>query len=206
MSTESPQYRRPRRLLRHHAARRRAVARQQPERLGEAGDRPSAGAPGRRRDRGRFPGQQPRRFRRRADHRPRGQGPRHLRPGPLHRERHPHLLGGHQGRRAPAHPHLRVHLRHPSGAPDAHEPPGGGQLTREMVELCVSLCPGDVEFSAMDATRSDVDFLAEVLATAIAGGGDHHQRARHGGLRAARASTRRSSTSCTRRCPAWRRW
>jgi isopropylmalate/homocitrate/citramalate synthase len=38
------------------------------------------------------------------------------------------------------------------------------------VELCVSLCPCDVEFSAMDATRSDVDFLAEVLAAAVAAG------------------------------------
>jgi 2-isopropylmalate synthase len=44
------------------------------------------------------------------------------------------------------------------------------RLTREMVELCVSLCPEDVEFSAMDATRSDVDFLAEVLATAVEAG------------------------------------
>jgi len=44
------------------------------------------------------------------------------------------------------------------------------KLTREMVELSVSLCLGDVEFSAMDATRSDVGFLAEVLATAIAAG------------------------------------
>jgi 2-isopropylmalate synthase len=44
------------------------------------------------------------------------------------------------------------------------------KLTKEMVELCVSLCPDDVEFSAMDATRSDVDFLAEVLETAIQAG------------------------------------
>ncbi len=44
------------------------------------------------------------------------------------------------------------------------------KLTKEMTELCVSLCPGDVEFSAMDATRSDVDFLADVLATAVAAG------------------------------------
>ncbi len=44
------------------------------------------------------------------------------------------------------------------------------KITREMVELCVSLCPADVEFSAMDATRSDVDFLAQVLATAIDAG------------------------------------
>ncbi len=43
-------------------------------------------------------------------------------------------------------------------------------LTKQMVELAVSLCPGDVEFSAMDATRSDVDFLAEVLETAIRAG------------------------------------
>jgi len=44
------------------------------------------------------------------------------------------------------------------------------ELTRAMVELAASLCPGDVEFSAMDATRSDVDFLAEVLETAIQAG------------------------------------
>jgi len=44
------------------------------------------------------------------------------------------------------------------------------RITREMVQLCVSLCPGDVEFSAMDATRSDVDFLAEVLGAAIEAG------------------------------------
>jgi 2-isopropylmalate synthase len=44
------------------------------------------------------------------------------------------------------------------------------KLTKEMVELCVSFCPGDVEFSAMDASRSDVDFLAAVLETAIQAG------------------------------------
>ena len=44
------------------------------------------------------------------------------------------------------------------------------ELTREMVELAVSLCPRDVEFSAMDATRSDVGFLAEVLETAVQAG------------------------------------
>lgn len=44
------------------------------------------------------------------------------------------------------------------------------ELTRDMVKLCASLCPDDVEFSAMDATRSDVDFLAQVLETAIQAG------------------------------------
>lgn len=43
-------------------------------------------------------------------------------------------------------------------------------ITTEMVGLSVSLCPGDVEFSAMDATRSDVDFLAQVIGAAIAAG------------------------------------
>jgi 2-isopropylmalate synthase len=44
------------------------------------------------------------------------------------------------------------------------------KLTKDMVELCVSLCPDDVEFSAMDASRSDVDFLAAVLEAAIKAG------------------------------------
>jgi 2-isopropylmalate synthase len=58
-----------------------------------------------------------------------------------------------------------IHLKHQMrvGRPEVVT------MTREMVELCVSLC-SDVEFSAMDATRSDVDFLAEVLASAIAAG------------------------------------
>ena len=37
------------------------------------------------------------------------------------------------------------------------------------VSMCRSFCP-DVEFSAMDATRSDWDFLVEVYSTAIAAG------------------------------------
>lgn len=56
-----------------------------------------------------------------------------------------------------------IHLRHQMRLTRAEVL----DITREMVRLCVSLCPGDVEFSAMDATRSDVDFLAQVLAVAI---------------------------------------
>ncbi len=59
-----------------------------------------------------------------------------------------------------------IHLEHQMRATRAEVI----DLTRRMVELSVSLCPADVEFSAMDATRSDVDFLAEVLRTAIAAG------------------------------------
>jgi len=40
------------------------------------------------------------------------------------------------------------------------------EAARKMVALAVSLC-GDVEFSAMDATRSDPDYLAAVLQAAI---------------------------------------
>ena len=40
------------------------------------------------------------------------------------------------------------------------------QITREMVALARSYCD-DIEFSPMDATRSDRDFVCEVLATAI---------------------------------------
>ncbi len=47
-------------------------------------------------------------------------------------------------------------------------------ITREMVTLASSLAAGhagaDVEFSAMDASRSEVDFLAEVLGVAVACG------------------------------------
>jgi 2-isopropylmalate synthase len=58
-----------------------------------------------------------------------------------------------------------IHLQHQMRV----KRPAVVKMTRDMVELCVSLCP-DVEFSAMDATRSDVDFLAGVLATAVAAG------------------------------------
>jgi 2-isopropylmalate synthase len=43
------------------------------------------------------------------------------------------------------------------------------EAARKMVALAVSLCD-DVEFSAMDATRSDPDYLASVLAVAVAEG------------------------------------
>ncbi|HZJ03218.1 MAG TPA: 2-isopropylmalate synthase [Thermoleophilia bacterium] len=44
------------------------------------------------------------------------------------------------------------------------------ELTQRMVELAVSLSSGDVQFSAMDATRSDIDFLAAVLRRAVQAG------------------------------------
>ena len=130
-----------------------------------------------------------------------------MRTGPLHRERHPHLLGGHQGRRAAPHPHVHLHLRRPSGAPDQEDAArGAGDRRKEMVELSVSLCPGDVEFSAMDATRSDVDFLARGAAGGHRGRRDHHQRARHRGLHAAQRVRRPHRHAVRDGARAWRTW
>jgi 2-isopropylmalate synthase len=44
------------------------------------------------------------------------------------------------------------------------------ELVRDKVALAASLCPSDVQFSAMDATRSDAEFLAAVVRGAIASG------------------------------------
>ena len=63
------------------------------------------------------------------------------------------------------------------------------------VRLARSLCD-DVEFSAEDATRTDLDFLVEV-ADAVADGRRHdHQPARHRRLRAARRHPRGCSPPC----------
>ena len=60
-----------------------------------------------------------------------------------------------------------IHLEHQMRATSAG---GGGADPGDGGAVRSSLCPDDVEFSAMDATRSDVDFLAEVLETAIQAG------------------------------------
>ena len=184
--TRSAQRRRAGRLLRHHSARRRAVARQQPQRHREAGDSPPARPPGGRRHRGRLSGQQPRRLRGRAVHRPRGQGRRHLRTGPLHRERHPHLLGRHQGRRAPAHPHLRQHLRHPSEAPDAGRPRRGRSRSPARWSSCASRSAPPT-WSSRPWTPPAPTWTSwpRCWLDGHRRRGDHHQRARHRGLRAA---------------------
>ena len=64
----------------------------------------------------------------------------------------------------------------------------------------------DVEFSPMDATRSEIEFTAEVVAAAIEEGATHDQHPRHRRLRDAarvRRLARRASTSSCRRCAAW---
>ena len=66
----------------------------------------------------------------------------------------------------------------------------------------------DVEFSAEDAVRSDVDFLCRIFEATIAAGATHDQRPRHGRLQRAascwgelfRAAASRASPTPTRRC------
>ena len=95
------QYRRkPRPHLRHHPARRRAVARHLAEHRREGRDRPAARPPGRRRDRGRLPDHLARRLRGGRGDRPQGRGPGDLRPRPHPQGRHRRRLGRDQGRRA----------------------------------------------------------------------------------------------------------
>ncbi len=74
-----------------------------------------------------------------------------------------------RGHQAP-HPHLHLHLRHPPEVPDAQEPgrgpgAGGGRGAARQPIYC-----RNVEFSAMDASRSDLDYVAQVFAAVIDAG------------------------------------
>ena len=69
-------------------------------------------------------------------------------------------------RRAAAHPHLHLDLRHPHRAPAADDREDVKGQARAAVALAKSYCD-DVEFSPMDATRADLEFTAEVCAIAV---------------------------------------
>ena len=157
----------PRPHLRHHAARRRAVARDLAQHAGEGRDRPAARAARRRRDRGRLPDHLARRLRGGRGDRARRRGPGGLRPRPHPQGRHRRRLGRDQGlaERPRIHTFIStsdIHIEHQL------------QTTREDVKgqakaavaLAKSYCE-DVEFSPMDATRADVEFTAEVCAIAV---------------------------------------
>ena len=105
----------PDRHLRHHPARRRAVARRLDEPGRKAPHRRGARGDGRRRDRGRLPDLLARRLRGRARDRQAGQDLDRLRPGARRPRRHRAGGGGDRARPARAHPHLHLHQ------PAAHE-------------------------------------------------------------------------------------
>ena len=98
-----------------------------------------------------------------------------------------------QGLRAPAHPHVHRHQRHPHRAqaadhargrqgPGARGGRAGARVHRRRRVL------------AEDGSRSDVEYMAEVIQIALDEGATHDQRARHRRLHDAAASTRRCST------------
>ena len=112
--------------LRHHPARRRAVARRDAQCRREAGDRAPTGPPGRGHHRGRLPDRLARRLRRRAAHRRAGATGRSSAAwrapceGDVDR-----CWEAIKRRAAPAHPRLHVHQRHPPGAPVPQVAAGG---------------------------------------------------------------------------------
>ena len=95
----------------------------------------------------------------------------HRRSGPRHRAGRARLLGRGQTGRGPPHPHVLstspIHMKYQI----KKTPEQVRAITREMVGLAARLAAqhagADVEFSAMDASRSEPEFLAEIFGIAI---------------------------------------
>ncbi len=81
---------------------------------------------------------------------------------------------------SPAHPHLHRHL---AAAPRHPEPDQGrdGRADPETVTHARNLCD-NVQWSPMDATRTEWDYLKRVCRDRDQGGRDHDQHPRHRGL------------------------
>ena len=195
--------------LRHHAARRRAVAGHLAERDREARDRPPARAAGRRRHRGRLPDRLAR-----ATSRPSGRSPARSH-GPViaglarsSRRRHRARRRGGTRRRATADPHLHLDVGHPHRAPAAVDargrqgPRARGRRAREVVRR-----GRRVLADGRDPRRRRVHRRG--AADRARRGRDDDQHPRHGRLRdaarvrrvpdaALRAASRTCATSCSR--------
>ena len=86
----------------------------------------------------------------------------------------------------------------------AHQLRRGADEVVEMARVAVARArshTADVEFSCMDATRSDPEFVARLVRVAIARGRDHDQPARHRRVCAARPGRPRCSASVYARVP-----
>ena len=161
---------RPAHHLRHDAPRRRAGARLLAAHRREA----QAGAAARRARRGHHRGGLPDRLRGRrrggpAGRRRRpaaGRSPRWRAAARRHR---PRRRGAGAGRAA-AHPHLHRHLRPPPRAQAAHDARGVPRRRGRRRSRRRASYTDDVQFSAEDATRSDLDFLCRVVEAVIDAG------------------------------------
>ena len=169
--------------FRHYPEGRRAVAGQHDERAGEAPGRKAARGPRRRYHRGGFSYRLGRGLRiGQADRRGREEQPGS---GPCQGElrRHRPGLGGGQARGEPPDPHVHLHLRHPPEVPDPKDPRRGAQDRRGIGQKGEEAYTANVEFSAMDATRSDWDYLCKRPGRCHRRRGDHDKRPGHGRLR-----------------------
>ena len=189
---EAPSGDRPRHDLRHHAARRRAVAGLQhdPGREAAPGARSSSGSAWTSsRPASRSPRRATSRRCRRSPRRCSGAEVAALAPRQARATSRPagRALAG---AAPPAHPHLPRHVGHPPQAQAARSRRGGAARRRSRASRCARTLCADVEFSAEDASRTDYGFLHEVLQAVHEAGARDAQHARHGRLRAARTSTR----------------
>ena len=153
--------------LRHHPARRRAVARHLAEHDREARDRPPARAAGRGHHRGRLPDRLARRLRGRAGDRPPGRGPGHRRPRPRscrgHRRRLRRRYATRRDLGSTPSCRRRTSTSSTSCASTREDVKGQARAAVAHARALVD----DVEFSPMDATRSDVEYTAEVVQIAL---------------------------------------
>ena len=92
-------------------------------------------------------------------------------PRPHPRAGHRARLGGGAVVTEAAHPHFRRHQRPAHRAPDALQPGRHTAEGRRGRGLRKSLCE-NVEFSPMDATRTDIGYLSEIVAAAVEAGAD----------------------------------
>ena len=95
--------------------------------------------------------------------------PDHRRPGARLRAGHRARLAGAEGRGPSAHPRLPGHFRHSPEIQAAISREQCLEQARDAVRLAKSFCQ-DVEFSPEDATRTDPDFLCQVLEAVVEAG------------------------------------
>ena len=111
-----------------------------------------------------------------------GPGAGHRRAGAVHARRHrARGLGADAGAAAP-HPRLHRHVGSAPRAQAADDARGSASTRRWPRSAAPGSYTDDVQFSAEDATRSDLDFLCRVIEEVIAAGLHDGQPARHGRL------------------------
>ncbi|CAA9384504.1 MAG: 2-isopropylmalate synthase, partial [uncultured Ramlibacter sp.] len=168
--------------LRHHLARRRAIARRLHDQGREAADRPPARTTQGGRDRGRLCRQLQRRFRGRAGHRQCDQGFDRLLALPGQRPRHRTRGRGAQRRQSRPHPHLHRHLAAAHGKEAAHDARPGARAGAAVGAVRTQPLRGHRVLARGRLSQRD-GFPVPGARSRDRRRRDHHQRARHRRLR-----------------------